>query len=160
MIVAKTHDKECDVKVKGKRITQVKQYKYMGTTIEHTGQCKTEVAQILNQAKIAFWEKATILKCNISMQTRIRILMCYVFSVVSYGCETWTYSKAIYHKINAFEMWCYRRMLTISLSSHTTNSDVLQKIGIKNTTTVYVKQPEKQKVVLCGPHNEKHIRTL
>ena len=56
---------------------------------------KTEVAQRINQAKIAFWKKATILKSNISMKTRIRILMCYVFSVLSYGCETWTYSKAI-----------------------------------------------------------------
>ena len=40
--------------------------------------------------------------------------MCYVFSVVSYGCETLTYSKAIDHKINALKMWCYRRMLRIS----------------------------------------------
>ena len=83
--------------------------------------------------------------------------MCYVFSVVSYGCETWTYSKAIDHKINAFEMWCYRRMLRISWTSHTTNIDVLQNIGVKES---YVKQPETQKVVLCGTHNEKHIRTL
>ena len=60
--------------------------------------------------------------------------MCYVFSVVSYGCETWTYSKAIDHKINAFEMWCYRRMLRISWTSHTTNIDVLQKMGVKETT--------------------------
>ena len=60
--------------------------------------------------------------------------MCYVFSVVSYGCETWTYSKAIDHKINAFVMWGYRRMLIISCTSHTTNIDVLQKIGVKETT--------------------------
>ena len=100
------------------------------------------------------------------MKTRIRILMWYVFSVVSYGVETWTYSKAIDHKINAFEMWCYRRMLRISLTSHTTNFDVglLHKIGVKETT-IYVKQPEKQTLVLWGTHrggraNEKHIRTL
>ena len=121
---------------KGQRLTQVKQYKYMGTTIEHSGQCKTEEAQRINQAKIAFWKNATILKSNISMKTRIRILMCYVFSVVSYGCETWTYSKAIDHKINAFEMWCYRRMLKISWTSHTTHIDVglLQQIGVMETT--------------------------
>ena len=50
------------------------------------------------------------------------------------GCETWTFSKAIDHNINAFEMWCYRRILRISFSSHTTNIDVLQKIGVKETT--------------------------
>ena len=102
---------------------------------QHSGKSKKEVANRINQAKIAFWKKATILRSNISMKTRIRILMCYVFSVVSYyGCETWTFSKAIDHKINAFEMWCYRRMLRISWTSHTTNIDVLQKIGVKETT--------------------------
>ena len=75
--------------------------------------------------------------------------MCYVFSVVSYGCETWTFSKAIDHKINAFEMWCYRRMLRISWTS--------ENWCERNN---YVKQPEKPKVVLCGPNNNKHIRTL
>ena len=130
MIVEKTPEKQCEVNVKGQRLTQVKQYKYLGTTVENTGQCKTEVANRINQAKIAFWKKPTILRSN------IRILMCYVFSVASYGCETWTYSKAIDHKINAFEMWCYRRMLIISWTSHTTNIDVglLQKIGVKETS--------------------------
>ena len=95
MIVEKTPEKQCEVNVKGQRLTQVTQYKYMGTAVENTGQCKTEVAHRINQAKIAFWEKATILRSNISMKTRIVILKCYVFSVVSHGCETWTYSKAI-----------------------------------------------------------------
>ena len=158
MILEKTSEKQCEVNVKGQRLTQVKQYKYLGTTIEHTGQCKTEVAQRINQAKIAFWKKATILKSNTSMKTRIRILMCYVFSVLSYGCETWTYSKAIDHKINAFEMWCYRRMLRISWTSHTTNIDVSTENWCKGNN--YAKHTEKQKVVLCGPHNEEHIRTL
>ena len=54
MIVEKTSEKQCEVNVKGQRLTQVKQYKYLGATIEHTGQCNTEVAQLINQAKIAF----------------------------------------------------------------------------------------------------------
>ena len=102
MIVENTPEKQCEVNVKGQRLTQVNQYTYLGSTVEHTGQCKTEVALRINQAKIAVWTKATLLRSNISMATRIRILMCYVFSVVSYGCETWTYSKAINHKINVF----------------------------------------------------------
>ena len=53
-----------------------------------------------------------------------------------YGCETWTYSKAIDRKINDIEMWCYRKMLRISWTSHTTNI-VLQKIDVKKTTMIY-----------------------
>ena len=103
MIVEKTPEKKCEVNVKGQWLTLVSQAIQIPgpATVEHTGQCKTEVANRINQAKIAFWKKATILRSNISMKTRIRNLMCYVFSVVSYGCETWTYSKAIDHKINA-----------------------------------------------------------
>ena len=78
MIVEKRPEKQYEVGPKCKRTagTQVKQYKYLGTTEENTGQCKTEVAHRINQAKIAFWKKATILRNNISMKTRIRILLC------------------------------------------------------------------------------------
>ena len=60
MIVEKTPEKQCEVNVKGQRLTQIKQYKYLGTTVENTGQCETDVANRINQAKIAFWKKATI----------------------------------------------------------------------------------------------------
>ena len=77
-------------------------------------------------------------------------------------CETWTYSKAMDHKINAFERWCYRRMLLISWTSRTTHIDVLQKMYVKETTQyTYDKQPEKHKGVICGPHivrNREDIR--
>ena len=52
MIVEKTHGEQSKVNVKGQQLTQVKQYKYLRTTVEHTGQCKTEVAQRINQVKI------------------------------------------------------------------------------------------------------------
>ena len=148
LIAEKTPETQCEVNVKGQRCTQVKQYKYLGTPVENTGQCKTEVANRINQAKIAFWKKANILRSNISIKTRIRILMCYVFSAVSYGCETWTCSKAIDHKINAFEMWCYRRMLRISWTSHTTNIDVLQKMCVKETTML--NNPKNRKLSYAG----------
>ena len=97
--------------------------------------------------------QAPILRSNISITNIIRILMCCVFFVLSYGCETWTYSKAINHKINAFEMWCYRRMLRICWTFHTTNIDIPQNIGVKETTMK--NNMEKQKMSYAG-----HIRTL
>ena len=55
MIVEKTPRKQCDVSVKGQQLTQIKEKKYPGTTKEHAGRCKTEVANRINQAKIAFY---------------------------------------------------------------------------------------------------------
>ena len=66
---------------------------YLGTTVDHAGQSITQVTNRINQAKSAFWKKATITRSNIGMATRIRVMMCYVFFVVQYECETWTYSK-------------------------------------------------------------------
>ena len=74
MIVEKTPEKQCEVNVKGQRLTQVKQYKYLGTTVENTGQCKTEVANRINQAKIAFWKKPTILRSNTSISDVLCVL--------------------------------------------------------------------------------------
>ena len=74
--------------------------------------------------------------------------MCYVFSVVSYGCETWTYSKAIYHKINDFEM-CVTEDCWQLVTSNTTHIDVLQKICVKETT-MFKKYLKNRKLSYAG----------
>ena len=58
--------------------------------------------------------------------------------------------EAIDHKINAFETWCYRRMLRISWTSHTTNIDVLQKIGVKETTMSLMNNLKNRKMSYAG----------
>ena len=70
MVVEKTHGEEWEVglSVKGQRLAQVKKCTYMETTVEHTGHCKTGAAKIINQAKFALWEKATVLRSNIRMK--------------------------------------------------------------------------------------------
>src|SRR2546425_12585326 len=51
----------------------------------------------------------------------MKILNCYVFSILNYGCESWTWNKAMCKKVNAFEFWCYRRMLKIGWSDKVKN---------------------------------------
>ena len=155
MIVEKTPEKHCEVNVKGQRVTQVKQCKYLWTTVENTRQCKTKANRI-NQAKIAFWKKATILRSNISMKTRIRILMYYVSSVLSYACV----KVGLISKSNRPQNQCFwnecgatEECLRNSWTSHSNNNhiDVLQKFDVKETTTI--NNLNKQKDVLCGPHD-------
>ena len=59
------------------------------------------------------------------------MLDCYVNSVMSCGCETWAYSKIVQNKIDAFQLWCYRRMLKIRYTDHVTNTRVKEIIGIE-----------------------------
>ena len=110
MIVEKTPEKQCGVNVKGQRLTQVKQYKYLGTTIEHTGLCKTEVAQRIHQAKIAFWKKLPFWKLTSAWKPESELWCVTCFRCYHMDMKLGTYSKAIGHKINAFERWCYRRI--------------------------------------------------
>ena len=65
---------------------------------------------------------------ELTMCLRMRILRCYVFSVLMYGVESWTLSEAALKKLEAFEMWCYRRMLRISWTDKVRNETVLQRM--------------------------------
>ena len=68
---------------------------------------------------------------NINISLRFRLLKCYVWSTLTYGVETWTISRAMSRRLEAFEMWCYRRMLRISYTEHKTNEEVLGMMKIK-----------------------------
>ena len=59
-----------------------------------------------------------------------KVLTCYIYSVLKYGCESWTITKEIRRRIEAFEMWCYRRILKVSCwRDRVTNQEVLRRVG-------------------------------
>ena len=92
----------------------------------------TEVKCRIAQAKRAFVELDTILKNKkMSIRTRMRVLKCYVHPILQYGCETWTLNAELRRAINAFEMWCLRRMQRISYVTRKTNEEILQQTGQK-----------------------------
>ena len=68
---------------------------------------------------------------KLKLQTKLRILKCYVYSIFTYGCESWTLSKVLEAKIEALEMWCLRRIGNIRWSDRVTNVSVLQKLNTK-----------------------------
>ena len=65
------------------------------------------------------------------MKTKKRILKCYVWSTLTYGCEGWTISKAMQERLEAVEVWFLRRMLSISWLDRMTNDMVLRKAGTR-----------------------------
>ena len=67
------------------------------------------------------------------MELRHRLLICYVFSVILYGCETWTLTKSLMDKIEACEMWLLRRMGKISYKDRVTNKEVLRRLNTQRT---------------------------
>ncbi|CAG9827859.1 unnamed protein product [Diabrotica balteata] len=69
--------------------------------------------------------------CNrdINISLRIRMLRCYIFSTLLYGVEAWTLKNSNIKNLEAFEMWCYRRILKISWMDRKTNEQVLEQLG-------------------------------
>ena len=81
-------------------------------------------------SKVNFRKMSTILtNMRLNIQTRKRVLKCFIWSVLLYGCETWTISSVMRKRIEAAEMWYWRRMMRIPWKARLTNEEVLQMVG-------------------------------
>ena len=92
------------------------------------GKCKTEIKKRIAIAKASFQKMSTIVKNrNISFSTKLKVLKTYVWSILLYGCETWTITSETKKNLEAAEMWFYRRMLRISWKEKRTNESILEE---------------------------------
>ena len=137
MLISKfDEDKTCKVQVNGTELEQVKKYKYLGTMVTSDGRSLVEVKRRIAMAKDAFWKYGELLRNNVSMKLKKKVLSCYINSVLMYCCESWTITEEIKRRIEAFEMWCYRRILKISWRDRVTNIEVLRRVG-ETETRIY-----------------------
>ena len=87
MIVSKRGKIKCQVTLDNKTLEQVSRYKYLGSWISDDAKCVEEIRTRIALAKEAFWKNKELLRGNIRPRTKLKILNCYVFSVLNYGCE-------------------------------------------------------------------------
>src|SRR5574339_518643 len=66
---------------------------------------------------------------NITLPTKVRLVKAMVFPVVMYGCESWTVKKAEHRRIDAFELWCWRRVLRVPWTARRSNQSILKEIS-------------------------------
>ena len=66
---------------------------------------------------------------DITLLTKVRLVKVIVFPVVMYGCESWTIKKAECQRIDAFELWCWRRLLRVPLTARISNQSILKEIS-------------------------------
>ena len=120
-----------NIRINNETIKQTDSFKYLGCTITSDGKCENEIRKRISMAKDAFGKiKKLVTNSKISMNLRRRFVKCFVWSVLLYGCETWTLKKADEERLQAAEMWFWRRMLKISWTERKTNEEVLQRVGI------------------------------
>ena len=106
-------------------------FKYLGSTITEDGRSTTEIKKRIGIAKTVFQRMKGMLTNNaIRIETKVKAIKTYVWSTLTYGCETWTISKALQKNLEAAEMWMWRRMLRISWTQKKTNEEVLHMAGL------------------------------
>ena len=135
----------CDLKSKGENIKQVQKFKYLGYMITSDGRCSTEIKRRIAIAKDSFNKMRPIFRNhNISMTTKYRVLKAYVWSVLLYGCESWTITEDLKKKLEATEMWFIRRILGISWKEKKTNQEVLEQAEIRRSLLKTIRKRQLQ----------------
>ena len=102
----------------------------MGSKITADGDCSHEIKRHLLLGRKVMTSLDSILKSrDITLPTKVCLVKTMVFPVVMYGCESWTVKKAEYRRIDAFELWCWRRLLRVPWTLRRSNQSILKEIS-------------------------------
>ena len=103
-----------------------------GSKITADGDFCHEIKRCLLLGRKVTTNLDSILKSrDITLPTKVRLVKAMVFPVVMYGCESWTVKKAKHQRIDAFELWCWRRLLRVPLTARRSNLTILKEISPK-----------------------------
>ena len=132
MVIGRNENKpNVNIKVDGTAV-EVGSFTYLFHTVSDDGRCVDEIKKRNGIAKTTFSRMKDVSNSTkIQGHSRKRILQCYVWSTLLHGAETWTISKVMKTRIEAFKLWPYRRMLKISWTEKITNKEVLSRMKLK-----------------------------
>ena len=103
---------------------------FWGSKITADGDCSHEIKRLLLLGRKAMTNLDSILKSrDITLQTKVYLVKAMVFPVVMYGCESWTVKKAERLRIDAFELWCWRRLLRVPRTARRSSQSILKEIS-------------------------------
>ena len=117
--------------IDGETVETVADFILLGSKITADGDCSHEIKRHLLLGRKVMTNLDSILKSrDITLLTEVRLVKAMVFSVVMYGCESWTIKKTERRRIDAFEPWCWRRHLSLSWTAGRSNQSILKEIKI------------------------------
>ena len=103
---------------------------FLGSKSTEDGDCSHEIKRHLLLGRKVMTNLDSILKSrDITLLTRVRLVKTMVFPVLMYGCESWTIKKSEHRRIDAFELWCWRRLLRVPWTARKSNQSILKNIS-------------------------------
>ena len=116
--------------IDGETVETVSDFILGGSKITADGEYSHETKRHLLLGRKAMTNLDSILKSrDIPLPTRVRLVKAMVFPVVMYGCESWTVKKAEHRRMDAFELWCWRRLLRVPWTTRRSNESILKEIS-------------------------------
>ena len=114
----------------GETVETVSDFIVLGSKITADGDWSHEIKRQLVLGRKAMTSLDSIFKSrDITLPTKVHLVKAMVFPVVMYGCESWTVKKADRQRINAFELWCWRRLLRVPWTARRSNQSILKEIS-------------------------------
>ena len=116
--------------IDGETVETVTDFIFLGSKITADGDCSHEIKRHLLLGRKVMTNLDSILKSrDITLPTKVRLVKATVFPVVMYGCESWTIKKAKHGKVDAFELWCWRRLLRVPWTARRSNQSIVKEIS-------------------------------
>ena len=116
--------------IDGQTMETVTDFLFLGSKVTADGDRSHEIKRCLLLGRTAITNLDSILKNrDITLSTKVCLVKVMVFPVVTYGCESWTIKKAECQRIDAFELWCWRRLLRVPWTARRSNQSILKEIS-------------------------------
>ena len=116
--------------IDGKAMETVSDFVFLGSKIIAEDDCSHEIKRYLLLGRKEMTNLDRVLKNrDITLPTKVCLVKAMVFPVVMYGCESWTIQKAEHRRIDAFELWCWKRLLRVPWSARRSNQSILKEIS-------------------------------
>ena len=116
--------------IDGETVETVSDFIFAGSKITADSDCSHEIKRHLLLGRKVMTNQDNILKSrDITLPTKVGLVKAMVFPVVMYGCESWTLKKAECQRIDAFELWCWKRLLRVHWTARRSNQSILKEIS-------------------------------
>ena len=116
--------------IDGETVETVSDFIFLGPKITADGDCSHEIKRCLLLGRKVMTNLDSILKSrDITLPTKVHLVKAMAFPLVRYGCENWTIKKAECQRVDAFELWCWRRLLRVPWTARRSNQSILKEVS-------------------------------